>query len=158
MEERLGYELKRAQRALRGAMDDALAPLGLTTPQYAGLAVLEETPGISSAELARRCFVTPQTMNAIVAGLERRGLLERRAHAVHGRILETTLTNEGAVLLRRAHEQVRAIETRMTSQLSGREQRQLFELLARCAQALDELDTERSPARLARRGPINLLY
>jgi len=146
MEDRLGYELKRAQRGLRLAMDQQLAGLGLTTPQYAALAVLEDAPGISSAELARRCFVTPQTMNALVAGLERRGLLGRQAHPVHGRILETTLTGEGAGLLRRADERVRAIEACMASSLSAKERRQLLELLRRCAGALDDLGAERPAA------------
>lgn len=136
MEDRLGYELKRAQQALRTAMDKGLERHGLTTAQYAALAMLEDASGISSAELARRCFVTPQTMNVIVAGLERRGLLERRAHPVHGRILETTLTGDGAALLELAHEQVRAIEAQMSAQLSTTERRQLFDLLGRCTRAL----------------------
>jgi DNA-binding MarR family transcriptional regulator len=136
VEDRLGYELKRAQQALRTAMDKGLERHGLTTAQYAALAMLEDASGISSAELARRCFVTPQTMNVIVAGLERRGLLERRAHPVHGRILETTLTGDGAALLELAHEQVRAIEAQMSAQLSTTERRQLFDLLGRCTRAL----------------------
>jgi hypothetical protein len=32
---RFGYVLKRAQHALRISLDNALRPLGLTTPQYA---------------------------------------------------------------------------------------------------------------------------
>ena len=40
-------------------MDHELSALGLTTPQYAALAALQDTARASSAELARRCFVTP---------------------------------------------------------------------------------------------------
>src|SRR3712207_8022525 len=67
---RVGYELKRAQHALRSEMDGALRGVGLTTPQYAALSVLEGEEGISGALLARRCFVTPQTMNGILVNLE----------------------------------------------------------------------------------------
>ena len=137
MEERLGYELKRAQQALRATMEAALGDFGLTAPQYAALAALEEAPGISSAELARRSFVTPQTMQAIVAGLERRGLLARAGIPGHGRVLAVELSEEGCRLVDRAHSSVRAIEERMSAGLSGRERRQLFDLLRRCAQALE---------------------
>ena len=43
-------------------MDDGLRILALTTPQYAALAAIAELPGISGAALAKRCFVTPQTI------------------------------------------------------------------------------------------------
>lgn len=138
MEERLGYELKRAQQALRASMDQALEELGLTTPQYAALAALEDTPGVSSAELARRSFVTPQTMHAIVAGLERRGLLTRAAIPGRGRLLAAELSEDGRHVVDRAHGVVRAIEERMSAGLSQAERQQLLTLLGRCAQALGE--------------------
>jgi hypothetical protein len=62
----VGYQLKRAQQALRTAMDEGLRAQGLTTPQYAALTHLEADEPLSGAELARRCFVTAQTMNAIL--------------------------------------------------------------------------------------------
>lgn len=136
MEERIGYELKRAQHALRLAMDETLREIRLTTPQYAALAMLEEEGGISSAELARRAFVTPQTMNTIVANLEARGLVQRRAHPSHGRILETRLTARGRSLLENGHERVRAIERRMVAQLSQPDRRALLRILRTCAEAL----------------------
>lgn len=137
MKELVGYELKRAQQALRSALNQALAELGLTAPQYAVLAVLEEAPGVSSAELARRCFVTAQTMNAIVAGLQRRALLERGAHPTHGRVLETRLTPAGSSLLAGAHGRVRAVERVMTTEVSPSERLALVDLLRRCATALE---------------------
>ena len=142
MEERLGYELKRAQQALRGTMDGVLGGLGLTAPQYAALAVLEAARGVSSAELARRSFVTPQTMQAIVAGLEARGLLAREARPGHGRVLAAELTGEGHALVARAHDAVRTVEERMASALAVEERRQLSELLRRCAEALEAPTTE----------------
>ena len=142
MEERLGYELKRAQQALRRTMDGVLGDLGLTAPQYAALAVLEAAPGGSSAELARRSFVTPQTMHAIVAGLEARGLLAREARPGHGRVLAAELTGEGLALVARAHDAVRTVEERMASVLAVEERRQLFELLGRCAEALEAPTTK----------------
>ena len=91
---RIGYELKRAQHALRLGMDGALREVGLTTPQYAALTVVEGEEGVSGALLARRCFVTPQTMNGVVVNLEKAGLLERRPHPEHGRVLRAYLTRQ----------------------------------------------------------------
>jgi DNA-binding MarR family transcriptional regulator len=134
----VGYLLKQAQHALRLAMDDALRQLGTTTAQYAALAVLQEAPGLSGAELARRCFVTPQTMNSILVSLENAGLIERRPHPIHGRILEASLTAAGRKLLARAHRAVVDIELRMLRGLDPNEQRMLAKYLQHCVGALGE--------------------
>src|SRR5215472_7092864 len=93
--EAVGYLVKTAQQRLRAAMDAALRDLGITTPQYAVLAFLEESPGLSSAQLARQAFVTPQTMNRIIANLQTAGLIERGPHPDLGRVLETRLSRRG---------------------------------------------------------------
>ncbi|MBX3540482.1 MAG: MarR family transcriptional regulator [Chelatococcus sp.] len=100
----LGYALKRAQQALRAHLDSELRNIGLTTPQYSVLAGLELSAGSSNAELARRAFVTPQTMQAIIVALERAGLIQRRAHPANRRIRTTELTSAGQSVLRTAHE------------------------------------------------------
>lgn len=100
---RFGYALKRAQQAMRTRMDRGLAPLGLNAPQYAVLAALETEPGLSNADLARGAFVTPQTMQSMLAKLGRAGLIERHPDETHGRIQRTELTPEGRAALARAH-------------------------------------------------------
>ncbi len=132
----MGYVLKRVQQALRGAMDEALRRHGLTTAQYAALSVLEEAPGLSGAELARRCFVTPQTMNEIVAHLETAGLVERR-RGDDARVLRTGLTTAGQDLVSACHQAVQVVEERMVSGLSLREQQQLLDSLRQCVDALE---------------------
>jgi DNA-binding MarR family transcriptional regulator len=136
-EGRVGYQMKRAEHALRLEMDGALRDLGLTTPQYAALSVLEATPGLSGAALARRCFVTPQTMNQILVTLEEGRLVVRRSHPEHGRILQAYLTSRGEGLLARAHRLVEAIERRMLTGLGRKEQLRLLDTLRGCADALD---------------------
>jgi DNA-binding MarR family transcriptional regulator len=137
---RVGYELKRAQHALRSEMDGALRGVGLTTPQYAALSVLEVEEGISGALLARRCFVTPQTMNGILVNLEKAGLLERRAHPEHGRVLQAYLTGDGEGMLSRAHALVEAIEGRMLEDLAEGERELLLAALRGCADVLERGD------------------
>ena len=89
MTEEVGYLLKEVQQDLRKRMDRALVELNLTTPQYSVLSELHGFPGLSNAELARKSFVTPQTMNLIIQNLEARGLVGRSPSASHGKIIKT---------------------------------------------------------------------
>jgi len=134
--EAVGYLLKNAQQALRAAMDTALRGLGITTPQYAALTFLDESPGLSSAQLARRAFVTPQTMNRIVANLEAAGLIARGPHPELGRVLQASLTPQGRKLLTECHRRVQQVESQMVADLTPAERQQLAGLLQRCADAL----------------------
>lgn len=71
--------LKQASAALRAAMDAALRPQQLTVPQYACMELLGQRPGLSNAELARGAFVSRQSMNLVLRGLQERGLVTRPA-------------------------------------------------------------------------------
>ena len=143
-EEQMGYQLKRAQHALRIQMDEALRDISLTTPQYSSLSVLEEEPGLSGASLARRCFVTAQTMNTIIANLEEAGLLVRRPHLEHGRVLQAYLTPKAENLLQEGHRRVRAIEERMMAAIPHDQQLQITQALQACADALEKNTTDGS--------------
>lgn len=113
-------------------MDDELKTLNLTTPQYSVLAQLELYPNISNAELARASFITAQTMHGIVLNLEKRGLVQRKNHASHGRILCTKLTDQGHKVVSKAHDLIRKVELHMLATLSEKH-RFLFEkLLLEC--------------------------
>lgn len=133
---RLGYALKRAQHGLRTRMDDALRPLGLTAPQYAVLSAVELEPGISNARLARAAFVTPQTMQGILANLAREGLLARESDPDHGRILRSGLTTRGREVLADAHRRADDVEALMISAIGAAEAGTLAQQLTKCADRL----------------------
>ncbi len=134
MSERLGYVLKRAQHALRTSIDEQLNPLGLTTAQYNLLSAVAVEPGISNAALARMAFVTAQSMQGIVANMERQDLLRRVPHPTHGRIRQSKLTRKGTDLLARANKVLIGIEEKMTEGLSQGEVEALRCALLRCAE------------------------
>jgi len=136
-EQRIGYVLKRAQHALRQTMDGSLRPLGLTTPQYAALAAVEEAPGGSGAELARHCFVTPQTMNEIVRSLLERGLLVRMGKPHGTKVIPLSLSPRGRALLKGAHRAVGDVEQRMLESLNLNARSSLLVALRHCAEALE---------------------
>jgi len=131
-----GYLLKRAQAALHTAMTAALREHGATLPQYAVLTALDEEPGLSNADLARRAFVTPQTMNQVLRELEQRHWVTRHAHPGHGRILQADLTHDGRQALRACHQAADAVEERMLAKLGPAGRRQLATALATCIEGL----------------------
>ena len=142
LERSVGYALKQAATALRAAMDDGLRPLDVTVAQYSCLEVLGQQPGLSSAELARRTFVTRQAMNQVLRGLQDRGLLARPTTATHGRARPTALTQDGRRLLERASREVAAVEQRMLDAFGPDTRRRLLEDLTTCVAALSEHDAD----------------
>jgi DNA-binding MarR family transcriptional regulator len=117
----IGYLLRQAWHALRGAMEPALRPHGLTAPQYGVLSVLAREGSASGADLARAVGTTPQAMNGVLATLERDGLVERSPHPTHGRILQAALTDEGRARLERANPVVRELERSLEDGLTADE-------------------------------------
>lgn len=132
----IGYALKRAQHAMRQRMDRGLKPLGLSAPQYAVLASLEAEPGASNAALARRAFVTPQTMQGMLVKLERAGLVARAPDADHGRIQRTELTEAGRTALVRAHRIAAEVERAAVQAIAPFDRDETFDMLTRCVDAL----------------------
>ena len=109
----VGYLIKQSQHAVRTSMDQELRRLDLTTSQYALMTAIDETPGSSGAELARLCFITPQSVSELVKGLLEQKLIERTSSETHGRVIEVRLSTRGREQLRKAEMLVRALEEKM---------------------------------------------
>ncbi|WP_194892621.1 MarR family winged helix-turn-helix transcriptional regulator [Catenulispora pinisilvae] len=140
--DRPGYLIKKAQAALNAQMTRALHEYGVTLTQFAVLTALAEEPGLSNAELARRAFITPQSMNENLRDLEQRGWVVRSRHPNHGRILQTELTGAGHQTLRDCDATVTVIEQRMLAGLDTGERRQLASALRACIAALNPAGTQ----------------
>jgi DNA-binding MarR family transcriptional regulator len=132
----IGYALKLAQQALRTRLDSGLREIGLTTPQYAVLTFLKEEAGASNATLARRAFVTPQTMQAILVALERADFISRTPHPEHGRVQRTELTARGRDVLEAASGIVAHVEARLRDASAPLDSQAVAATLLRLAEAL----------------------
>lgn len=132
----IGFALKQAQQALRTRMDAELREIGLTTPQYAVLAYLKAEPGASNAMLARRAFITPQTMQAMLVTLEKSGFITRTPHPEHGRVQRTELTSSGDHALEAASAIVAGAEKRLVDAAAPLDARVVTDMLMRLANAL----------------------
>jgi len=133
---RLSYVIARLDRAVRGAIEECLAPFGLTIPQFTALSVLLRRSGLSNAQLARRSYITPQSMHDVVLELERRGLVRRKVDPAHRKILRTTLTAEGRRIVTRCESAVAAMEEEMLISFDSDARERLIHELAICVHAL----------------------
>jgi DNA-binding MarR family transcriptional regulator len=105
--------MKRILIHFRSQMDERLRPQGVTTAQLQVLKAIREKPGVSGAQLARSCYMTPQSAQALLKGLEDDGWIVRSKDRVNDRILTALLTAEGERLLVTAEKAAKGIEARL---------------------------------------------
>ncbi len=140
---RLGHSIKRAEQALIREKTRALREVGLSVPQYTALLTLAESPGLSGAQLARRCLVTPQSMASLLLTLEAKGLIVREQSDVHAKVFQCRLTRPGWVLLHQADAVALAVEQRLAAVFTSAESEEFRSLLERTVAILDD-ETGRS--------------
>jgi DNA-binding MarR family transcriptional regulator len=104
------YLVKRLQTEAGIALDRALRAHDVTGGQYVILSLVSREGGRSSADLARRAFVTPQSMNEVIAALEQMGYIRRAENPDNRRVLQVSLTREGRRLLTACDKAVDAVE------------------------------------------------
>lgn len=73
----------------------------------------------STSELGRRFQMTPQSMNEVVASLERKELIVRSKSAYHGRILDIHLTAKGVRKLETCDREADKFEREAFAQFSS---------------------------------------
>lgn len=132
----IGYRLKQVEALLRVSMDEVLRPMGLTVSQYACLELIAQQPGLSNAELARDAFVSRQSMNLVLRGLQDRGLVQRPSTVDRGRSRPSRLTSAGEELVQRAGVAVAEIEECMAHSLDEGQRWEILAVLDRCAENL----------------------
>lgn len=140
-----GYLLKRAQNELRTAMERRMADVGLTMSRYAALAALDDHGALSNAALARKCFVTPQTMTRLVRDLDDHGLVTREPNPSSAREVLARIEPDGAAALVAGHAIAGEVQDRMLAGLDGDDRARFESLLDRVIVNL-AADTARAPS------------
>ena len=137
----VGHLVWRLSMKWRTAVDSAVASFGLTHAKYVVLASLREVTARgaepSQRELADFAGLDPVYVSKLAGGLERDGLIERRADAHDTRIARLALTQHGVNVIDEAIAVVHPLMHRLTGPLGGSDgrplaalERQLEELLA----------------------------
>ena len=134
------YLLKQAVHVMNRVTDAALKEVDLNTAKYVVLRLLREQPDLSSAQLARRAFLSPQTMNSMIVNLETLGLVTRRQHPENARVWLTRLTEQGE----RAEEAGRQVIDHWSSaivrHIPADEQEQFVGLLRRAIEGMGDVE------------------
>ena len=130
--------MKRIMIHLRGQMDELLRPQGLTTAQLVMLRAVQNSPGSSGAQLARECYVTPQSAQASIKQLEALGLIVRGKDPINERIVTARVSPAGERLLANAEKSAESLQGRLWRDVSDRDIAGLKMLLERCLANIDE--------------------
>ena len=125
------YLVRQLQLAIYARLEEVLRAHQLTPIQYTVLSILRARQGLSSADLARRFSVTPQSMNELVAVLERKGLILRQEAPENRRVLRGSLTAEGKRLLARCDRLVDGLEAEFFADLGRGELAALRQVLTK---------------------------
>src|SRR4051812_4809594 len=113
-EPRISYALARLHQLVFSSVSEVAARHGLTALQFTTLSVLNRHGApLSSSQLARRSFMTAQSMHEVIYRLEKDGLIERTPHPDHGRKLPASLTAKGRRVLAACEAAVADFETTM---------------------------------------------
>lgn len=105
----------------------------LTSSQYSLMALLNESPGCSIVELAKREGVAHPTISRIVAGLTKAGLIERQPHNSDKRIGILFLTDAGEKLYHEVAERRVMLFRLLVSQLKPETVEEILALTDRLA-------------------------
>lgn len=135
----IGVALRHLMMTFRQCVEAGLRARGIENPSFVHgmvLKTLAPEPGLSGAQLARRTGVTAQSMNSLLRGIEKSGLLVREKHPENRRTDRWFLTSLGLKQLEQANEVVDSVMARIRSSMTKADAARLVVLLEQSASAL----------------------
>ncbi len=128
----IGYKLRRAQLHVFQDFLGAFAKMKLRPAEFSVLALIANQPGQTQSEIAARLGIKRANFVALMDGLEKRGLAERRKASTDRRSHSLHLTDEGHGFVRSMMKTWRRHEEGLIERLGGPAERdRLIELLDR---------------------------
>src|SRR6187455_1468308 len=126
----VSYALARLHQRVLAGISERVAPYGLTTLQFTTLSVLSRHGApLSTSQLARRAFMTPQSMSEVIHALERKRLIKRNPHPNHRRTLPAALTAKGRRVLAECDTAVAEFEDAMLEGFSEKDRAALLDMV-----------------------------
>ncbi len=123
--------MRRVLLGFKARLDDELRPKNVTTAQLRFLTEVKERPGGSNAQMARACYVTPQSAQAMLVRAVEHGWVARGKSAENDRLVTARLTPEGERLLAYADAVLAKLEAEVWTGVSVKELRAMSETLER---------------------------
>jgi DNA-binding MarR family transcriptional regulator len=128
---RMGKLMRRMLVGFKARLDEELKDHAVTTAQLRFLYEVRERPGGSGAQIARACFVTPQSAQAMLTRAVERGWIVRGKDPENERLVTLRLTPAGRKLLEYAEGVARGIEAEVWAGVSVKELRGVSGILER---------------------------
>jgi DNA-binding MarR family transcriptional regulator len=129
----IGFHLRLAQDASFRSFAQRAGRHDLRPGRFAAMMVIHDNPGINQTALGRLIARDKSTITPLLQGLERQGLVARRAAANDGRSFVLTLTSAGEATLRELLAQAREHDRKL-DEIIGDRKDEFIRLLQRIVQ------------------------
>ena len=130
--------MRRLIQGVRARLDEELRPSNVTTAQLRLLKEVKATPGASGAQIARACYVTPQSAQAMMVRAVERGWVVRGKSAENHRLVTLRLTAAGERQLAQADLLLTRLEAEVWDGVPMTDLRVMNKVLARGLKNLGE--------------------
>jgi len=131
---RPGQLIRRLNQIAQGLFQEEAGQVGLTSVQYAALAMVREVPGIDQVRLSSLIAFDKTTIVKVLDRLVDKGLLTRTRSPEDRRSNLLHVTDNGLKLLKQIEPLLDRSDKRIVAPLSPDEQRQFMSLLTRLVQ------------------------
>jgi DNA-binding MarR family transcriptional regulator len=132
----IAMSLRGAYLAMHRQADAGFAPYGVTADQFVVLAALIDGAALTQAEVCRRTYSDPNTIGAMLALMERRGLVRRMRHPTDGRARTVALTRKGKQVFAKVWDAGEAFRAHMMTLFDEAEVEIFLRLLRRIIQEI----------------------
>ncbi|WP_439114558.1 MarR family winged helix-turn-helix transcriptional regulator [Hydrogenophaga sp.] len=129
LETLLGYNARRAALAVISVFLQRMEPFGLRPVDFSVLTLVAHNPGITSRQICTALDILPPNLVGMVKALEKRGLIERRAHPTDRRAQGLHVSATGKRLQREAQSTATQLEQDVSNALTADELQTLNALL-----------------------------
>lgn len=137
----LAMMLRSAYLAMHRRCDAHFAKSGVTADQFVVLSALADEDALTQQALVERTSSDPNTLRAMLVLLERRQLVERRAHPTDRRARSVSLTPQGRNVFRKLWTGSEALRRRVVAPFSAAESGELIASLKKIVAAMERQAT-----------------
>jgi DNA-binding MarR family transcriptional regulator len=126
----ISYAIARLEHLVLASVSEIAGRHDLTALQFTTLSVLNRHGApLSSSQLARRSFMTAQSMHEVIRRLEQAGLIKRNPHPNHRRKRPANLTAKGRRVVAECEAAIAEFEARMLRGFSRGERARFLALI-----------------------------
>ncbi len=140
--EHIGFLISRASLAHRNIIDRQLSTLDIHRGQPPVLFLLQKYEGMSNSEMAEFLNVTPATLTNKIKRMEKAGLVIRQRDPGDKRFSRIYMTEKGRGIMKQLKASIKEIENNLLKGFSEAETRDLWGLVQRILDNIDEYNSK----------------